>query len=116
MYGQTNGQDGGALLENRVSALETEAYATVKYADGGSPSGVTSASGAMGKVWDNLTIVDATVAGAFEYGGVWLFTAFKYLNGQYGMMFAVRFDGIARIMAVMNGTKSFYDVNKTSVG
>lgn len=23
MYGQTNGQDGGALLENRVSALET---------------------------------------------------------------------------------------------
>ena len=118
MYGQTNANDaqGVATLENSVSALETEVLATVKYADGSSPSGVASASGAMGKVWDNLAITDTTVAGSFEYGGMWLFTAFRYRSGQNGMMFAVRFDGVTRIMSVMNGTKSFYDVNKTTIG
>lgn len=114
MYGQTNANDaqGVATLENRVSALETGVSSLTKYEAIAVGTTASSINDALGKAWDGISPAH-TVIGTFKFQGDWMFMGYKYTGEQYGMMFAMRYDGVQRLMTVTGGTKSFKFINTT---
>lgn len=72
---------------------------------------------AMKKVFDSLTITDEIVAGKFANQGTWMYIAYKYSSGLYGMVLAIFYNGGVPpyILNVMNGAYSYRTVDTISV-
>lgn len=72
---------------------------------------------AMKKVFDSLTITDEIVAGKFANQGTWMYIAYKYTNGLYGMVLAIFYNGGVPpyILNVMNGVYSYRTIDTSSI-
>lgn len=93
--------------------METGVSSLTKYEAITIGTEASSINEAVGKAWDGISAAHAVI-GTFNYQGDWMFMGYKYIGEQYGMMFAMRYDGVQRLMTVVGGTKSFKLINTTN--
>ena len=70
---------------------------------------------AIKKTFDAITITGVPVVGYFADNGTWMYIAYKYPNGLYGMMLTIFYNNSASpiILNVVNGVYSYRTVNTT---
>lgn len=69
----------------------------------------------MSNAFDSITIRNRVVCGTFQKNGIWLYIAYRYGFGDYGMMLAVHYSGNLLQLSRIEGTSTVYNISKTIV-
>lgn len=103
----------GVTVDSAGTTLSNKLPSLAEYVDLGTiPTlSVSSPREAMIAAFERLTTTGKTCIGTYFYLGSWMFMAYKYVGGDYGMMVTIYYSSSVNshlILHYVNGTYTIY--------